>query len=72
MVFITFITVLTLFIFILGISLDRDVCSDNENDNLPEIVELYGNNSRKITCDLYIDDRSVCIDAMGNLQGAAL
>ena len=32
-VFITFITVLTLFIFILGISLDRDVCSDNENDN---------------------------------------
>lgn len=32
---------------------------DAINDNLPEVVELYGNNSRKITCDLYIDDRSV-------------
>lgn len=30
---------------------------DAVNDNLPEIVELYGNNSRKITCDYYIDDR---------------
>ena len=30
---------------------------DAINDNLPEIVELYGNNSRKITCDYYIDDR---------------
>lgn len=28
------------------------------NDNLPEIKELYGNNSRKISCDIYIDDRS--------------
>ena len=31
---------------------------DAVNDNLPEIVELYGNNSRKITADVYIDDRS--------------
>ena len=30
---------------------------DAINDNLPEIVEMYGNNSRKITCDYYIDDR---------------
>lgn len=30
---------------------------DAVNDNLPEIVKLYGNNSRKITCDYYIDDR---------------
>ena len=30
---------------------------DAVNDNLPEIIELYGNNSRKITCDYYIDDR---------------
>ena len=39
-------------------------CSEHEltfdaiNDNLPEIVELYGNNSRKITCDYYIDDKA--------------
>ena len=31
---------------------------DAGNDNLPEIVEIYGSNSRKITCDYYIDDRS--------------
>ena len=30
---------------------------DAVNDNLPEIVEYYGSNSRKITCDYYIDDR---------------
>ena len=33
---------------------------DAINDNLPEIKEMYGNNSRKISCDIYIDDRS-CI-----------
>lgn len=31
---------------------------DAINDNLPEIKELYGNNSRKISCDIYINDRS--------------
>ena len=34
---------------------------DAVNDNLPEIVEYYGNNSRKITCDYYIDDRMMDI-----------
>ena len=45
---------------------------DAVNDNLPEIVEMYGNNSRKITCDLYIDDRNAFIDSSGRLTGAAL
>ena len=27
------------------------------NDTLPEIIEFYGHNSRKISCDYYIDDR---------------
>jgi len=31
---------------------------DAVNDNLPEIKLLYGNNSRKINCDIYIDDKS--------------
>jgi hypothetical protein len=35
---------------------------DAVNDNLPEIVEKYGSNSRKITCDVYIDDRAVHVD----------
>ena len=34
---------------------EQGLTFDAVNDNLPEIVELYGNNSRKITCDLYID-----------------
>ena len=37
---------------------------DAINDNLPEIIEKYGNNSRKITCDVYIDDRNMLIDAI--------
>ena len=32
---------------------------DAINDNIPEIVKHYGNNSRKISCDIYIDDRAV-------------
>ena len=51
---------------------EQGLTFDAVNDNLPEIVELYGNNSRKITCDLYIDDKSVFIDSMGRLQGAVL
>ena len=35
---------------------------DAVNDNLPEIVEKYGSNSRKITCDVYIDDRACYVD----------
>ena len=30
---------------------------DAVNDTLPEIIEFYGHNSRKISCDYYIDDR---------------
>ena len=37
---------------------------DAINDNLPEIVEKYGNNSRKITCDCYIDDRAMLPDSI--------
>ena len=42
-----------------------DWCKENGlkfdaiNDNLPEITQKYGNNSRKITCDVYIDDKAV-------------
>ena len=38
---------------------DHDLTFDAVNDNLPEIIEMYGNNSRKITCDYYIDDKAV-------------
>ena len=35
---------------------------DAVNDNLPEIIEYYGVNSRKISCDYYIDDRAVLMN----------
>ena len=38
--------------------IEQELVFDAINDNLPEIVEKYGNNSRKITCDYYIDDRA--------------
>ncbi|MCR5330357.1 MAG: hypothetical protein K6E62_04100, partial [Lachnospiraceae bacterium] len=31
---------------------------DAVNENLPEILEKYGSDSRKIFADIYIDDRS--------------
>ena len=36
---------------------EQDLEFDAVNDNLPEIIEFYGHNSRKISCDYYIDDR---------------
>lgn len=41
---------------------EQDLDFDAVNDNLPEIVALYGNNSRKVTCDYYIDDRMLTPD----------
>lgn len=41
---------------------EQDLSFDAINDNLPEIIELYGNNSRKISCDYYIDDRALLPD----------
>ena len=43
---------------------EHNLESDAVNDNLPEIIELYGSNSRKITCDYYIDDRMFLPECM--------
>ena len=50
-----------------GENLDAAVqwCKENElyfdavNDNLQEIKDLFGNNSRKITADFYVDDKGI-------------
>ena len=34
------------------------------DDNLPEIVEYYGSNSRKISCDWYIDDKNMMVEKL--------
>ncbi len=41
----------------------NDLEFDAVNDNLPETIEKYGTNSRKISCDYYIDDRALAVDA---------
>ena len=38
---------------------DQDLIFDAVNDNLPEVIKMYENNSRRITCDYYIDDKTV-------------
>lgn len=44
-------------------------CEDNEltfdavNDNIPEIVEAYKSNSRKVSADIYLDDKSINSEA---------
>lgn len=37
----------------------KGLAFDAVNDNLPEIIEQYGGNSRKISCDFYIDDKAI-------------
>ena len=36
---------------------------DAVNDNIPEMIERYGTNSRKVSCDYYVDDRAVWTNA---------
>ena len=43
---------------------DQQLEFDAVNDNLPEIIEKYGTNSRKITCDCYIDDKAMLPDML--------
>lgn len=38
---------------------------DAINENHPQQIELYGNDSRKIYCDEYIDDKNVTISSLG-------
>ena len=44
---------------------DLGLYFDAVNENLPEIIALYGTDSRKITCDVYIDDKSLLPSAVG-------
>lgn len=43
----------------------KNLIFDAVNDNLPEMVEMYGHNSRKIGADFYIDDRSAIVRGLG-------
>ena len=39
--------------------LEHRIPYDYFNENDPRIIELYGNDSRKISADLYIDDKNL-------------
>lgn len=38
---------------------DRGLIFDAINDNVPEVIERFGGNSRKIFADIYIDDKAI-------------
>lgn len=38
---------------------ERGLVFDAVNDNLPEIKEVWGGNTRKVYCDHYIDDKNL-------------
>lgn len=45
---------------------NQDLSFDAINDNLPEFITMFGNNSRKISCDYYIDDKSISLAELQN------
>ena len=45
---------------------------DAVNDNLPDVIEYYGTNSRKISCDYYIDDKAVFVEAWERIGKSVL
>ena len=47
---------------------EQGLVFDAVNDNLPEIIEIYGVNSRKITSDYYIDDKAIPVGCSIPLQ----
>ena len=48
---------------------NRGLEFDAINDNLPETVVKYGFNSRKVSCDFYIDDKSIAGNTYKLLEG---
>ena len=47
---------------------EQGLIFDCINDNLPEIIDKFGNNSRKIFCDYYIDDRAINMNVLNLLN----
>jgi len=41
---------------------------DAVNDNIEETKKFFGSNSRKISCDYYIDDKGYTPEAFNNIQ----
>lgn len=46
---------------------ERGLEFDAVNENLPEMIEAFGGDTRKIVADYYLDDKSVCALQLGTL-----
>ena len=43
---------------------EQGLIFDAINDNLPETIEHFGENCRKVFADIYLDDRSMSLDTV--------
>lgn len=46
---------------------EQDLIFDAVNENLPDMIEKFGGDSRKIFADLYIDDKVICCHCLNDL-----
>ena len=44
----------------------RGLYFDSHNANLPELIELYGGDCRKISADYYLDDKNMFLEGVNN------
>lgn len=44
--------------------LERGLVFDAYNENLPELIEQYGGDCRKISADFYLDDKSIFMEGV--------
>lgn len=47
---------------------EHGVPIDYVNENAPERMAIYGNDCRKISADIYIDDKNVCLDELAAIN----
>jgi Predicted hydrolases of the HAD superfamily len=52
-------------------SKEQGITFDAVNENLPELIEMYGNDCRKVSADIYIDDKVVNPLAHRQMAGLA-
>lgn len=50
-----------------AVRLYANIKFDAVNENLPETIEKYGSDSRKIEADMYLDDRNATVQQAGIL-----
>jgi len=51
--------------------LDEGLVFDAVNDNIPEMIQMFGNNSRKVSATEYWDDKSVLVVGSGKVTSIA-